>query len=265
MFVCSVEDLHAYSNGKRSFAAGVYYNRLCQRIIGAMTSMNRGGRLYEVDTRLRPSGADGSLAVSIEGFDKYFRELAWTFEFMSLSKARVITGSGDLPGRLQKCINSHMMRSYDADSLAADIDNMRKKVEAEFASDNPWNVKYVRGGLMDVEFIAQYFVILHARKHPELLCKPSSEVFNMLDDFKFMEMEQAKKLKTAAEFLNAVLAVLRLCGNKEFRADTAPAGMKTLLARLLDSNGFEEVEKHLLHLEEMVRDNYSNIIATKHS
>jgi glutamate-ammonia-ligase adenylyltransferase len=92
VFVYDAPDFEAYSDGEKSFTASVYYNRLTQRLLNALTGMGRDGRLYEVDTRLRPSGKDGSLAVSRQALINYFEGAAWTFEYMAFTKARVIAG-----------------------------------------------------------------------------------------------------------------------------------------------------------------------------
>src|SRR5262249_384779 len=93
LFVYDPPDPQRLSDGEKGFSASVYFNRLSQRFVGALEAMGREGRLYEVDTRLRPSGQQGMLAVSFPALSQYFEESAWTFEFMAFTKARTVCGS----------------------------------------------------------------------------------------------------------------------------------------------------------------------------
>src|SRR5690606_34641267 len=104
-------------DGEKGLPPSVYYNRLAQRLLNVITAMAKGGRLYEVDTRLRPSGGQGLLAVSTDALAQYFEESAWTFEYMALTKARPITGDAAIQHRLTAFIESQIAKPRDAARL----------------------------------------------------------------------------------------------------------------------------------------------------
>jgi glutamate-ammonia-ligase adenylyltransferase len=226
--------------------AGDLYNKLSQRFISALTSLTREGRLYTVDTRLRPSGMDGALAVSTEAFDKYFREAAWTFELMALTRGRVITGNNDTKQKLEQKIRANILRPHDNHKLVQDIGELRGKITKEFGSDNPWNLKYVRGGLMDLDFLAQYYVLLHAHTIRDIITPSTPKVFDTLILHNLMDKHIGEALIEAHQFLHALFALLRLCGGGILNEALAPQGLKHLLADSLELFDFAAVKAELL-------------------
>jgi glutamate-ammonia-ligase adenylyltransferase len=236
-------------------------NKLAQRFIGALTALTREGRLYEVDTRLRPSGHDGALAVSIGAFDKYLNESAWTFELMALTRARVITGNPALQDRLEKVITRNLVRPRHADKLAKDIMDLRVKITREFGSDNPWNLKYAHGGLMDMDFIAQYFVLLNASKHPELVGHSTAKIFTLLMELALIEPSEGQALMEAHRFLTGLFVLLRLCAVGILDETQAPQGLKTLIARGLNCPDFAAVKATLTRMLALVCSRFTALLA----
>ncbi|HYG91782.1 MAG TPA: bifunctional [glutamine synthetase] adenylyltransferase/[glutamine synthetase]-adenylyl-L-tyrosine phosphorylase [Azospirillum sp.] len=159
----------AMSDGAKPLAAGEYYIKLTQRLTNAITAPMGDGRLYEVDMRLRPSGNAGPLATSLGSFVKYQAHDAWTWEHMALTRARVLGARTPFAERVEAAIHEALVRERDPDKLLWDVADMRRRIEKEFGTDNPWNIKYARGGLIDIEFIAQYLQLRHAHTHPEVL------------------------------------------------------------------------------------------------
>lgn len=241
------------------------FNKLGQRFITALTALTQEGRLYEVDTRLRPSGLDGALAVSVEAFDKYLQESAWTFELMALTRGRVITGAPKLRERLQGIITQHLLRPREPAKIAADIIELRRKITREFGSDNPWNLKYAHGGLMDLDFLAQYFVLTHGPKLPELAGHSTAEVLTLLQKHKFLEEGITRELLEAHGFLGGLFVLMRLCAVGILDESQAQPGLKTLLAEGLKLPDFEAVKTTLLAMLEKVRKNFDSILAPSHN
>lgn len=234
IFVYDTPSPDLLSDGEKSFSAGVYYNRLCQRLVGVLTSLNREGRLYEVDTRLRPSGGDGPLAASFTAFDQYFDESAWTFEFMALTRARVVAGDTGLSDRLTKAIARHLDKPRDAGIIRHDVAQMREKVAQEFGTHNPWNIKYIRGGLMDIDFLHQYWQLTHSHGHREL--------------------------EEAQAFFTHLLHLLRLCSDGTLEEESAPEGLKTLLYQQFSFTSFEELKQKLVTTEQHIHRIYKHIL-----
>ncbi len=144
------------SNGPRPLGATLYYNRLAQRVSAALSVPTAQGALYEVDTRLRPQGAQGPLAVSIESFAKYQREDAWTWEHMALTRARVLVGPPEAKANLETIIASVLDQPRDPNVLRKDVLKMRDEMAAYKPAKGPLDAKLSRGGLVDLEFLAHY-------------------------------------------------------------------------------------------------------------
>ena len=145
----------AESDGPRPLRATDYFNRLAPRVTAALSVPTPAGPLYEVDTRLRPSGRDGMLAVSLEGFEKYQSEQAWTWEHMALLRARPLFGSQDGRARLQAVIDATLRRPRDRARTIADAVRMRREIAQHKPPSGPFDIKKGEGGLIDLEFAVQ--------------------------------------------------------------------------------------------------------------
>ena len=146
----------AESDGARPLGATLYYNRLAQRITAALSVPTAEGALYEVDTRLRPSGGQGPLAVSFDSFARYQREQAWTWEHMALTRARPLYGSEEARRSLGAIIAEVLSLPRDGAKLRADVLEMRGTMAQHKPAKGPLDVKLARGGLVDLEFLTHY-------------------------------------------------------------------------------------------------------------
>lgn len=144
------------SDGARPLGATLYFNRLAQRVIAALSVPTAEGALYVVDTRLRPSGAQGPIAVSFDAFERYQREAAWTWEHMALARARPLFGPDTARAELRTIITSALSAPRDPAKLKADVLAMRGEMAQHKAPKGPLDIKLARGGLVDVEFIVHY-------------------------------------------------------------------------------------------------------------
>ena len=143
----------AESDGARPLGATQYYNRLAQRVIASLSVPTASGALYEVDTRLRPSGADGLLCASVKSFGQYQRENAWTWEHMALTRARLLFGSDAACGEVRGIIADVLNAGRDVDKTRTEIADMRKDMAAHKPPKGELDVKLLPGGLVDMEFI----------------------------------------------------------------------------------------------------------------
>ena len=146
-------DHMAESDGRKPLGATHYFNRLAQRVTAALSVPTAAGPLYEVDTRLRPSGNQGLLAVSLDSFARYQREGAWTWEHMALARARVVHGSAEGRGALQAIVDETLGRARDPAKLVADAVKMRGDMARHKPPAGPLDVKLMDGGLVDLEFV----------------------------------------------------------------------------------------------------------------
>ncbi|MCR6632370.1 MAG: bifunctional [glutamine synthetase] adenylyltransferase/[glutamine synthetase]-adenylyl-L-tyrosine phosphorylase [Magnetospirillum sp.] len=157
------------SDGERPLAAPTWYARLTQRVVNALTAKTAEGTLYEVDMRLRPSGNAGPIASSFQSFERYQRESAWTWEHMALTRARVAAGDAALSAKVEAVMREALTRPRDGERLVLDVAEMRERMAREHKADSRWEVKHLRGGLVDIEFTAQYLQLRWGREHPEIL------------------------------------------------------------------------------------------------
>jgi len=149
-------DFATESVGKRPIGATLYYNRLGQRVIAALSAPTAEGALFEVDTRLRPSVAQGPPAASLDSFERYQREQAWTWEHMALARARPVYGSKAARHALAETIRVVLTAPRDRDKLRADVLEMRATMAAHKPPAGPLDIKLARGGLVDLEFTVHY-------------------------------------------------------------------------------------------------------------
>ncbi len=146
----------ADSDGARPLGVTHYYNRLAQRVSAALSVPTAEGALFEVDTRLRPSGEQGPLAVSFDSFARYQREQAWTWEHMALCRARPLFGSAEARGELAGIVEQVLKRQRDPDQLCADVLEMRATMAGHKPPKGPLDIKLARGGLVDLEFLTHF-------------------------------------------------------------------------------------------------------------
>lgn len=149
------------SDGPRPLAASLYFNRLAQRLTGGLSVPTSAGALYEVDTRLRPSGNQGPLVVSFDAFARYQRESAWTWEHMALCRARPVHGSPQAREALQGVIRSVLARPRDVAALRRDVVDMRAEMARHKPASGPLDLKLLPGGLVDLEFVTHFHQLAH--------------------------------------------------------------------------------------------------------
>jgi glutamate-ammonia-ligase adenylyltransferase len=149
-------DFAQESDGARPLGATLYYARLTQRVSVALSTQTAAGALYDVDTRLRPSGAQGPIAVSLDSFARYQMDEAWTWEHMALCRARPVYGSAEDRAELSAIITRVLQTPRDPAVLRADVLKMRGEMARHKPPKGPLDVKLARGGLVDAEFIVHY-------------------------------------------------------------------------------------------------------------
>ncbi len=153
------------SDGEKQLATSHYFIRLTQRLVAAISAPTAEGVLYETDMRLRPSGNAGPLATSLRGFSRYQREDAWTWEHMALSRARVVLADGDLDERINSEIASVLSATHDHQKLVSDVREMRQRLLEDRQPKSVWDIKLANGGLIDLEFIAQFGQLAFGQKN----------------------------------------------------------------------------------------------------
>ncbi|MGI9406788.1 MAG: bifunctional [glutamine synthetase] adenylyltransferase/[glutamine synthetase]-adenylyl-L-tyrosine phosphorylase [Hyphomicrobiaceae bacterium] len=260
ILVYDFEGENASSDGKRPLMAGQYYSRLTQRLITSLSSSTSEGELYEVDMRLRPSGNSGPVATRLSSFADYQARDAWTWEHMALIRARCIAGPDTLRERIDAVMRETLTMPRDRQKIADDVREMRGKLARERGTDNPWDLKLVRGGLVDVEFIVQFLQLVHAHAHPDILERNTVRAIAALGDAGLLSAGHASRLRDAAALQNALTQVLRLCVDGSFEQEGAPDGLKALLAQAAGEPDFDRVDARLLEAQQAVQAIFDEII-----
>jgi glutamate-ammonia-ligase adenylyltransferase len=218
------------SDGRRPLGAALYYARLTQRLIAALTAPTKAGRLYEVDLRLRPSGRKGPLATQLSAFALYQREEAETWEHMALTRARVIAGDPSLGAEIDEVVRATLRAPRDPRELARDARAMRALIGKEKGDSDPWDLKLASGGLLDIEFIAQFLMLAHAREHPRILDVSTRAAVLEAGAVGLLSPEAAATLADAHRLYTDATQIMRLTLAGPFDPDAAATGVKRRVA-----------------------------------
>jgi [glutamine synthetase] adenylyltransferase / [glutamine synthetase]-adenylyl-L-tyrosine phosphorylase len=251
--IYDVADTGAPSDGEKPLFPSEYYIRLTARLIAAVTSLTAEGRLYDVDMRLRPSGNKGPLAVSLEGFVAYQTTGAWTWEHQALTRARIVTGPPDLAPRIAAAVRAVLARPRDPAILLHDVVDMRRRIDGEYRTADPWSVKHLRGGLVDVEFVAQWLVLRHAATMPAIVTGETGTTIAAAAALGFLTATQADALLGSLVLCRHVQAVVRMVsGQGGFDPATAPESVRRVVARAAlgpnaEAVDFPSVEPRIIH------------------
>ncbi|MFV0475463.1 MAG: bifunctional [glutamine synthetase] adenylyltransferase/[glutamine synthetase]-adenylyl-L-tyrosine phosphorylase [Pikeienuella sp.] len=231
------------SEGPKPLTVSVYFARLTQMLVSALTTLTAEGALYEVDMRLRPSGGQGPVAVSLSSFSRYQAEDAWTWEHMALTRARPVAGAADLRAEIDQVIETVLSAPRDAARTREDVAAMRARLIEAHAKirDDLWALKHGAGGLMDIEFAAQNGLLCAgltgARSAPPAL--------RALAEAGAMDEEDARALTEAHRLQARLQQVERMALQEAFDAGTAGDGLKAALVRAAGVRSFRELEARL--------------------
>ena len=242
-------DYSAEADGGRSLGATHYFNRLAQRVTGALSVPTSVGPLYEIDTRLRPSGTQGPLVVSVESFDHYQREAAWTWEHMALARARPVFGSEAGRKIVYDIVRQTLERPRNAATVAADVLKMRAEIAVHKPAKGLLDVKLGPGGLVDLEFAVHFQQLIHGvGLFPDL-----REAISALAKQGLVEVE----LGAAHDLLTRLLVVLRLVAPD--LAEPAPATC-ALLARACHAPDWASLLAELETARQCVSRHFAQIL-----
>ncbi len=248
------------SDGGRPLHAATYYARLTQRLVSALTTPTNAGKLYDVDLRLRPSGRSGPVATSLASFAIYQRDQAWTWEHMALTRARVVSASPAFRARVATLIREVLRRERDPAKIAHDVHEMRAMIAKDKGEGDRWDLKYAAGGLIDIEFAAQFLVLVHAAKHPTIVDTNTVRVLEEAQALNLIDAADGELLRAAAKLYHDLTQLLRLCLPGRFDPKTAGPGLLALLARAGGLPDFATLEAHLADTQARVRQVFTRIL-----
>ena len=205
-------DPQAETDGPKPIDGAQFFTRLGQRIIHLLTAQTNSGQLYEVDMRLRPSGASGLLVSSLGAFARYQENEAWTWEHQALVRARVLVGSQDVGQAFEKVRAAILGKARDLPTLRQEVSEMRAKMRDNLGSKStaagtganafeataPFDIKQDAGGIVDIEFMVQYAALAWSETHPPLLrWTDNIRILEELEHEGLMPVEDASLLREA--------------------------------------------------------------------
>jgi glutamate-ammonia-ligase adenylyltransferase len=248
------------SDGVRPLYGSQYFSRLTQRLISALTAQTNHGVLYRVDMRLRPSGRSGPLATRIDGFAGYQENDAWTWEHMALTRARLVSAPAQFAARVESVIRAVLCRRRDPEAVAGDVLEMRNAIAAEKGDRDRWDLKYAAGGLIDIEFIAQYLQLIHAWEMPDMLDASTARALDKAWRSGVLATPDAEVLRPAVRLYHDLTQILRLCLPRPFDPTAASPGFIALLARAADVPDFATLDAFIGETQAKVRACFKRII-----
>ena len=230
------DNISGQTNGRRTIDNQLFYFRLGQRIIHLFSARTNSGILYEIDMRLRPSGDSGPLVASMAGYEKYLRNDAWTWEHQALVRSRAVFSDQKLLSQFNDTRVSVLSLPRDGQVLAKDVREMRQKMRDHLLHAKPgqFDLKQSEGGMVDIEFIAQYLVLANATNADNSLCRWSDNlrIFETCKNLNLLTEHQAKSLILA--YCEIRDMGHRLTLNKE--------------TRVLNEAGFEDVRHAVIEI-----------------
>jgi glutamate-ammonia-ligase adenylyltransferase len=179
---------------------------------------------------------------------------------MALTRARVIAAPPEFAARVSRVIRDVLCRQRDVAVVAADVADMREAIAREKGEDTRWDLKYAAGGLVDVEFIAQYLQLVHAAEHPQILDTNTARVLDNAWRLGLLPPQHADILRPAVRLYHNLTQVLRLCLPGPFDPKTAGKGLLDLLCRAADLPNFATLDAHVAETQQKVRASFNQIL-----
>jgi glutamate-ammonia-ligase adenylyltransferase len=241
VFLHDSQGSHQETNGKKPLDNAHFFARLAQRLIHFLTIQTSSGGLYEIDTRLRPSGSKGLMVASLENFRRYQREEAWTWEHQALLRSRSVGGSAQLRATFENERREILIHHVDRTKLKHEVRKMRARMRKELSEGDvqTFDIKQDAGGLADIEFLIDYWVLAHSETHPELATYPDNvRQLEALEAARLVPAEHCRYLKDAYLALRARTHELALAEAGRVVSDAEFKDMRAwVVARWLETFG----------------------------
>lgn len=248
----------AAASSIKEWSADVFYGRFTQRLIAALSTPTGEGELYEVDMQLRPSGTKGPVAVSFTAFADYYSGEAETWELLALTRARVVWAStpgfaADAAGAIEAALR----RPRDRARTAADVQEMRALLERERPPKGEWDLKLSPGGLVDIEFAAQFLQLAHAADGGPLRANTAEA----LEAFEGLAAPDAlAALRKAWALQQNLTQLLKVALGDNADPSEEPKAFRALLARAGEARDFRTLRAKLETSRKAARGAYETIV-----
>lgn len=237
------------SDGRKPLDIPLYFTRLTQRLISALSAQTAQGVLYELDMRLRPSGNAGPLATSLAAFSRYQMQKAWTWEHQALTRARVVFADAGFENPINANIEQILVSPRNKEQTVSDIVDMRARLLRERPARHDFDFKLVEGGLVDLEFIAQSAVLLFGDAVISSR-RDTAQTLRLLQ--KENLLRNGEELGDIYDLMSAVVQITSACLVHPFAEEDWTGAFKSLLARLTNFPDFIRLENELAQMKRTV-------------
>jgi len=250
-------------SGKKGWGAETFYARFTQRLVAALSAPTGEGGLYEVDLQLRPSGTAGPVAVSRAAFDGYYAGQAdgeaETWEILALTRARVVWASSpDFAKVATAAIEAALRRARDPKQAVRDMLDMRRLMEQERPAKGDWDLKLAKGGLVDIEFIAQLLQIIHAPEGGALEVNTTKALATAKAQG-LADTDQIAALEAGWKLQQNLTQLLKVALEDDADPMLEPAPFRTLLAKAAGVRNFKSVPAYLALIRQSAREAFEQI------
>lgn len=251
------------SDGNKPLATSQYFIRLTQRFVSALSAPTAEGQLYEVDLRLRPEGSANSIATQFSSFHAYYEDQARIWERMALTRGRVIVSTSEtLTQKINQTIATAIMPKIEPQELKNAVIMMRQMIEDNKKVEDIWNLKHIPGGLVDLEFIAQYLQLRFGKSNPEIISTNTKTVLENASKSGLITAENSEIILPAVRLFQKLTQILRLTLSENFRKEDVPAGVISLLAQTGEAPDFQRLEHDIKSMQQQVRTAFESILKT---
>ena len=244
----------AQTAGPRPVAARTFYRQAATELVSRLRSRTTYGRLYELDQRP---------IMTLDELRDHYAGPASTSELMSLTRASVVTGDSATSSAVTAAIAGALARPRDPGPLLQEVARRREAIAAEHPAEDPFDVQHVRGGLVDLESLAQYLRLRHAHEAPQVLVGATASCFEALGAADFIPESEASLLAGAVRMQRTLQALLRLAWSRGTPVRDAPAAMRRKLAAALECAGFDELDAKLRATQAAAFEVYRRRIGSK--
>lgn len=236
---------YIFSADKSDVNPSSYYLRMANKIVYALSSISRTGKLYEVDLRLRPLGESGPIATSLRSFDEYYNPgrsegAAWVWEYMALTRARVIGASEEFNKEIEHLIKEKLYYNWEEETLNSGAKYIYKKFRQSSKPNGEMDIKKSVGGIFDLEFMIRFMQLKNLNKYPDIYSIRTEETIKSLKKFKILNKEDSDNIFAAYEFFKDIQNILRITSEIKINNYT-----KKLLCEFLNLKNYAELQKKL--------------------
>ncbi len=186
------------TNGEKKLSNEIFFTRLVQRTIHILSTVTSTGKVFDVDVRLRPYGESGPIVSAVGSYEKYLKNDAWLWEHQALIRARPVTNSPKLLNEFGRIRQNVLCQSREISKVRDSIVEMREKISLEHGSKDKtkFDIKKDKGGIVDIEFIVQFYVLSYANKYNEICTYTDNvRILDACSQVKLIEAKTAEELK----------------------------------------------------------------------